>query len=286
MTDKNTQFLGSELQGNENKEESSRFHFIPCPLEKTVSYGPGTAGGPDAIIQASHELERSPICEAGIFTQSPIDCSGEHLACLHELKRRTISVVSQKKFPVTLGGEHSLTWATVNGISEALGQKVGIIQVDAHADLRRNYMGDPHSHASVMNLLVSDGHPLASIGVRAICQEEIEFRENKGVIFWDGEDLVRSNTNSVTLPEDFPERVYLSFDLDGLDPSVMPAVGTPVPGGLSYYQAIDLVSSSLEGRTCVGMDMVELAPVPNDRVSAFTAASLILKLLEIINESS
>ena len=140
MTDKNTQFLGSELQGNENKEESSRFHFIPCPLEKTVSYWPGTAGGPDAIIQASHELERSPICEAGIFTQSPIDCSGEHLACLHELKRRTISVVSQKKFPVTLGGEHSLTWATVNGISEALGQKVGIIQVDAHADLRRNYM--------------------------------------------------------------------------------------------------------------------------------------------------
>jgi len=286
MTDKNTQFLGSELQVNENKEESSRFHFIPCPLEKTVSYWPGTAGGPDAIIQASHELERSPICEAGIFTQSPIDCSGEHLACLHELKRRTISVVSQKKFPVTLGGEHSLTWATVNGISEALGQKVGIIQVDAHADLRRNYMGDPHSHASVMNLLVSDGHPLASIGVRAICQEEIEFRENKGVIFWDGEDLVRSNTNSVKLPEDFPERVYLSFDLDGLDPSVMPAVGTPVPGGLSYYQAIDLVSSSLEGRTCVGMDMVELAPVPNDRVSAFTAASLILKLLEIINESS
>ncbi|MBL6827942.1 MAG: agmatinase [Opitutales bacterium] len=286
MTDKNTQFLGSELQGNENKKESSSFHFIPCPLEKTVSYWPGTAGGPDAIIQASHELERSPICEAGIFTQSPIDCSGEHLACLNELKRRTISVVSQKKFPVTLGGEHSLTWATVNGISEALGQKVGIIQVDAHADLRRNYMGDPHSHASVMNLLVSDGHPLASIGVRAICQEEIEFRENKGVISWDGEDLVRSNTNSVKLPEDFPERVYLSFDLDGLDPSVMPAVGTPVPGGLAYYQAIDLVSSSLEGRTCVGMDMVELAPVPNDRVSAFTAASLILKLLEIINESS
>ena len=137
-----------------------------------------------------------------------------------------------------------------------------------------------------MNLLVSDGHPLASIGVRAICQEEIEFRENKGVIFWDGEDLVRSNTNSVKLPEDFPERVYLSFDLDGLDPSVMPAVGTPVPGGLAYYQAIDLVTSALEGRTCVGMDMVELAPVPNDRVSAFTAASLILKLLEIINESS
>jgi agmatinase len=286
MTDKNRQFLGSELQDNENKEESSRFHFIPCPLEKTVSYGPGTAGGPDAIIQASHELERSPICEAGIFTQQPIDCSRKHIECLDELKQRTLSIACQAKLPVTLGGEHSLTWATVNGISEALGQKIGIIQVDAHADLRRNYMGDPHSHASVMNLLVSDGHPLASIGVRAICQEEIEFRQNKGVTFWDGEDLVRSNTSSVKLPEDFPERVYLSFDLDGLDPSVMPAVGTPVPGGLAYYQAIDLVSSALEGRTCVGMDMVELAPVPNDRVSAFTAASLILKLLEIIKKSS
>ena len=191
MTDKNRQFLGSELQGNENKEESSKFHFIPCPLEKTVSYGPGTAGGPDAIIQASHELERSPICKAGIFTQQPIDCSREHIECLDELKKRTLSITRQKKFPVTIGGEHSLTWATVKGISEALGQKVGIIQVDAHADLRRNYMGDPHSHASVMNLLVCDGHPLASIGVRAISQEEIEFRENQGVIFWDGEALVR-----------------------------------------------------------------------------------------------
>ena len=133
-----------------------------------------------------------------------------------------------------------------------------------------------------MNLLVERGHRLASIGVRAMCEEEREFRKDRGVLFWDGEELVRSNISSVELPDDFPKLVYLSFDLDGLDPSIMPAVGTPVPGGLSYYQSIDLVYSALSGRTCVGMDIVELAPVEQDRVSPFTAASLAQRLLELI----
>ena len=286
MTDKENQFLGSELKEHENDEETSRFQFIPCPLEKTVSFGPGTSRGPEAIIHASHELERSSVCEAGIFTHQPIDCSQEHIECLDELKKRTLSIARKKKFPVTVGGEHSLTWATVSGIAEALGQEIGIVQVDAHADLRKDYLGDPHSHASVMNRLVESGHPLASLGVRAICQEEREVREENGIIYWDGEDLVRSNIHSVKLPDNFPELVYLSFDLDGLDPSIMPAVGTPVPGGLNYYQAIDLVSSAFEGRTCVGMDVVELAPAANDLVSSFTAASLILKLMEMFDKSS
>ena len=103
-----------------------------------------------------------------------------------------------------------------------------------------------------------------------------------GVFFMDGEELVRGNTTSFSLPDDFPEWVYLSFDLDGLDPSIMPAVGTPVPGGLGYYQTIDLVESAVKGRKCVGMDMVELAPVEGDLVSPFTAASLLQRLLALI----
>ena len=282
MINKNMQFLGSELSEGENDPESSKFQIIPCPMEKTVSYGSGTADGPSAIISASHELERSGICNAGIFTHQAINCSVDHVDCLNELKECVSSIVRKNKFPFTLGGEHSLTWATVNGISEVLGGKIGIVQIDAHADLRNDYLGNPHSHASVMNLLVEDGHKLATLGVRAICEEEREFRNAKGVIFWDGEDLVRSNTGSVELPDDFPDSIYISFDLDGLDPSVLPAVGTPVPGGLSYYQAIDLVSSVLKGRTCVGMDVVELAPFKNDLVSPFTAACLAQRLLELV----
>ena len=279
---KSLQFLGSELQEHENLRASAKFQIVPCPMEKTVSYGFGTCLGPNAILQASQELERSPICESGVFTQDPIDCSVDHKTCLLELKKRNERIVTEGHFPVILGGEHSLTWAAVRGVSDSIGQKIGIVQVDAHADLRDSYQGRVHSHASVMNLLVQDGHRLASIGVRAICEEEKKTREKYSVFFQDAGELVRANVSSIDLPTDFPEFVYLSFDLDGLDPSVMPAVGTPVPGGLSYYQSIDLVKSTLKGRTCVGMDLVELSPSQADIVSPFTAASLLQELLAFV----
>ena len=278
----NLQFLGSELQEHENLQASAKFQVVPCPMEKTVSYGSGTCLGPNAILHASQELERSSICESGVFTQIPIDCSVDHETCLLELQQRNERIVIEGQFPVVLGGEHSLTWAAVKGVSKAIGQKIGIVQVDAHADLRDSYQGWVHSHASVMNLLVQDGHCLASIGVRAICEEEKKTREKYSVFFQDAGELVRGNTSSIDLPTDFPELVYLSFDLDGLDPSVIPAVGTPVPGGLNYYQSIDLVKSALKGRICVGMDLVELSPNQADIVSPFTAASLLQELLAFV----
>lgn len=276
------QFLGSELKTAENLEASAKFQVVPCPMEKTVSYGKGTANGPSALIEASQELERSSICEHGIFTHQPIDCTVPHTICLAKLGRVTEQIAANNKLPVILGGEHSLTWAAVRGISKQFQQKIGIIQFDAHADLRDCYEGNEHSHASVMRLLVQEGHRLASFGVRAMCEEERVFRQQNNVFYKDGEELVRGNLSSIVLPEDFPELVYLTFDLDGLDPSILPAVGTPVPGGLGYYQSIDLVESALHGRKCVGMDMVELAPVHGDLVSPFTAASLLQKLLSMV----
>ena len=276
------QFLESELKEGENQKEVSRFQIIPCPMEKTVSYGSGTSAGPKAIIEASQELERSLICKQGIFTQQAIDCSTDHKTCLSELRHRVSKVAETKKFPIILGGEHSLSWAAINGVADALGEKIGIIQIDAHADLRESYEGNPHSHASVMNLLVKEGYKLASLGVRALCEQEKNFRKEHGVIYWDAEELVRNQTNQADLPSDFPDQVYVSFDLDGLDPSVMPAVGTPVPGGLAYYQAIDLVESALQGKTCVGMDLVELSPVNGDIVSPFTASCLLQRLMELV----
>jgi len=276
------QFLGSELKTAENLEASAKFQVVPCPMEKTVSYGKGTANGPSALIEASQELERSSICEHGIFTHQPIDCTAPQTICLTKLERVTEQIAANNKLPVILGGEHSLTWAAVRGISKQFQQKIGIIQFDAHADLRDCYEGNEHSHASVMRLLVQEGHRLASFGVRAMCEEERVFRHQNNVFYKDGEELVRGNLSSIVLPEDFPELVYLTFDLDGLDPSILPAVGTPVPGGLGYYQSIDLVESALHGRKCVGMDMVELAPVHGDLVSPFTAASLLQKLLSMV----
>jgi agmatinase len=186
--------------------------------------------------------------------------------------------VLEGRIPVTLGGEHSLTYGAVTGVMRALGQPVGIVQIDAHADLRVAYQGEKHSHASVMHLLAEKGVRLAQFGVRALCQQEVESRALNKVFYRDAEELVTQNILAVDLPEDFPELVYVSFDVDGLDPSQMPATGTPVPGGLGYYQALHLVEHALKGRKCVGLDVVELAPDGNAAWD-FTAAQIVYRLM-------
>ena len=182
--------------------------------------------------------------------------------------------------PVTLGGEHGLSYGAVRGVVEGLGRPVGIIQIDAHADLRKAYQGERHSHASVMQLLAEEDEiKMAQYGVRAMCQEEVDRRVACGVIAIDAEELVTGNISEVTLPDDFPQDVYVSFDVDGLDPSILPATGTPVPGGLGYYQALSIARSACNGRNLVGLDVVELAPFVGSEVSDFTTAQIVYALM-------
>jgi agmatinase len=274
-------FLQSELTEAERGADAF-FRVIPMPLERTVSYGSGTGQGPAAIIEASNELERlcqgiEP-CARGIETEPDVDCSGPMPKVMERLAQRTEAAVRANKCPVTLGGEHSLTFGAVTGVARALGKPVGIIQIDAHADLRIAYQDQVHSHASVMHLLSEQGIRLAQFGVRALCQQEVDSRARNNVFFKDAEELVTQNILAVDLPEDFPEHVYVSFDVDGLDPSQMPATGTPVPGGLGYYQALGLVEHALKGRRCVGLDVVELAPDGNAAWN-FTAAQIVYRLM-------
>ncbi|GGH37379.1 agmatinase [Cribrihabitans marinus] len=274
-------FLDSELTDDERRD-SGRFRVIPVPLERTVSYGSGTAKGPAAIIEASNELERivagSEPCASGIFTEPPLDCTGPLPEVMERLATRTEAATRAGRIPVTLGGEHSLSYGAVAGVARALDRPIGIVQIDAHADLRVAYQGEKHSHASVMHLLAEDGIRLAQFGVRALCAQEVESRKANGVFFRDAEELVTENTLAADLPGDFPELVYVSFDVDGLDPSQMPATGTPVPGGLGYYQALRLVEHALRGRRCVGFDVVELAPDGNPAWD-FTAAQITYRLM-------
>ncbi|WP_170420101.1 agmatinase [Ruegeria arenilitoris] len=274
-------FLDSELTEAERSEDA-RFRVIPVPLERTVSYGSGTAGGPAAIIAASNELERitghSEPCVDGIFTEPSLDCTGPLPDVMERLAQRTEAAIRAGKVPVTLGGEHSLSYGAVMGVARALGQPLGIVQIDAHADLRNAYQGEKHSHASVMHLLAEEGVRLAQFGVRAFSTEEAKGRLRNRVFHVDAEELVTGNIHAVDLPEDFPELVYVSFDVDGLDPSLMPATGTPVPGGLGYYQALHLVEHALKGRRCVGFDVVELAPDGNAAWD-FTTAQIVYRLM-------
>jgi agmatinase len=278
-------FLNSELT-NAERQPAARFQVVPMPLEKTVSYGSGTADGPAALIAASDQLERlwrgMEPCKAGIYTTPPIDCDQPLEEALAALAARTEGIARAGQIPVTLGGEHSLSWGAVMGVSRALGRRVGIVQIDAHADLRRAYQGFRHSHASVMQLLVEEeGMALAQYGVRALSSDEAALRDALGVTYIDSEELVMGNITEVTLPDDFPEDIYVSFDVDGLDAPLMPATGTPVPGGLGYYQSLSLVRSALRGRRCVGIDVVELAPIAGADVWDFTAAQLTYALIGI-----
>lgn len=278
-------FLNSELTHAE-RQPDARFQVVPMPLEKTVSYGSGTAQGPGALTDASDQLERlwrgMEPCRAGIFTTPPIDCDQPLDDALAALAARTEGLARGGQIPVTLGGEHSLTWAAAMGVSRALGRRIGIVQIDAHADLRRAYQGFRHSHASVMQLLAEEeGMALAQYGVRALCAEEAALRDRLDVTYIDAEELVTGTITEVTLPDDFPQDIYVTFDLDGLDAAIMPATGTPVPGGLGYYQALSLVRSALAGRRCVGLDVVELAPIDGADVWDFTAAQLTYALIGI-----
>jgi agmatinase len=281
-------FLGEELSLSENDAKQALFHVIPCGLEKTVSYGSGTKDGPQAIIEASHQLERylegAEPCQLGIFTAPEIDCSGTISSCLNRLQKAVEAAANAKHIPVILGGEHSLTYAAVKGVQSAYPQPIGLIQIDAHADLRQAYQGEPHSHASVMNLLVNEGIPLFQLGVRALCQEEVDRRSQHKIAYLDGPDLARGKQSKIHLPENFPKQIYVSFDVDGLDPAIMAATGTPVPGGLDFYQALDLLASATKGRQIVGMDIVELAPHPAHMHCNFTAASLTYHLMHLASQ--
>ncbi|HCY85350.1 MAG TPA: agmatinase [Desulfobacteraceae bacterium] len=277
-------FLASELDHCD--PERSFFHVIPVPMEASVSYGGGTALGPAAILEASQQLEawdgRSLPLERGIHTTAPVDCSGTGETVLDRITARTEETLAMGALPVALGGEHALTL----GLLRALKRRgdFGIVQFDAHADLRDEYEGNPFSHACVMRRAIDElGLPVFQLGVRALCREEHLFRSRAGVGFLDARTLYERGIPDELLPRDFPERIYISFDVDGLDPSVIRATGTPVPGGLSWHDSLTLVEKAVSGRTVVGFDVVELAPSSGDHASDFAAAQLVYAIMGIVH---
>lgn len=245
--------------------------------------------GPQAIIDASNELERftgkSEPCLVGIYTHPFLDCNKPINKIIKEVEEITKCVSSKSKIPITLGGEHSITYGAVNGIFKGLQisnkTEIGIIQIDAHADLREKYDDEIHSHASVMYLLGQEKYKIAQCGVRALSLEEVNNQIKFQIISFSVEEIKKNN--KIKLPENFPKKIYVSFDLDGLDPSVMPATGTPVPGGLGFYDSLQLIENLIRDREVVGFDVVELSPIKGFLAYDFTAATIVYKIMELIN---
>ena len=266
--------------------EKAFFHVLPVPYEKTVSYGNGTAKGPDAILKASDQLElwdgQSKPGEAGVYTWPAIDCSRKAERVLQDIALAVGRILSFRKFPVVLGGEHTVTWGVIKGYLDAGVKDFGVVQVDAHADLRDAYEGDKFSHASVMRRVVEAGIPLVSLGVRAFCEEERDARVKHGVKAFDAQELVPGGVSKVRLPGNFPRNVFFTLDVDGIDPSVLPATGTPVPGGLGWYQTLSLFESVAKQRRIIGFDVMEFAPIAGFHAFDFAAALLTYKLMGIV----
>jgi agmatinase len=272
------------------KPEAARFHVVPVPYEKTVSYGHGTAKGPDAILAASSQLERfdgssDPGAE-GIYTWPAVDCSGAAEGVIERISLSVRKILKLKKIPVVLGGEHTVTWGVIKGYLDAGVKDFGVVQIDAHADLRDAYEGDKYSHASVMRRVVEAGVPLVQLGNRAFGEEEREARKKHGVKAFDALDLVPKQKNAIRLPAKFPANVFFTVDVDGIDPSVLPATGTPVPGGLGWYQTLGLFESVAKQRRIIGFDVMEFAPIEGFHAFDFTAALLTYKLMGIVQRAS
>ena len=287
---KNTMYPGFlELDFGPASFENALFHILPVPLEKSVSYGSGTANGPQAILQASLQLEafdgQEIPAESGIHTHPPLKCGADNVHDdLEVISVEVRKILDNLGVPIILGGEHTVTLGALQAFVER-NEGIGVVQFDAHCDLRDSYENNPLSHACVMRRAHEMDLPVMQIGIRSLSQPEEVFRRKNSIPCLDAETIYREGIPDEVLPPGFPEKIYITFDVDCLDPSIMPATGTPEPGGLGWYQAIDLLGKVAAGRNICGFDVVELAPSEGLHAADFTAAKLVYTLIGIISRS-
>jgi agmatinase len=279
-------FLG--LPVDLNPPGRARAAILPLPYDLTTSYQPGARRGPIAILEASTHLELyddelgvDTWEEIGIATLPAVapDTTGP-AATLERIQRAAVDVVESGAFLVALGGEHSVTAPLVRAV-RSRHPGVGVLQLDAHADLRETFEGSPDNHACVMHRLVDDGVPLAQVGVRALTREEMELIRERGICTVFAPEAVRRPVGDWIgrVLENLPEEIYVTVDLDAFDPSIMPATGTPEPGGLDWYRVLEVLRAVGTHRRIVGFDVVELSPISGNVAPDFLAAKLVYKLL-------
>ena len=264
--------------------DESKVVILPVPVDRTTSYIPGTRNGPREILQASSHMELwdeevgTDVHAVGIFTLPEMELPfGELAPLMDEINRVASEILSRDKFLVTLGGEHSITPPLVAAAAKKY-PGLSVLQIDAHADLRDCYMGTPHNHACAMRRTLEHA-PITQVGIRSMSTEEAAVASSlETSIFYD-----------VTMREDpawidrvvstLRDPVYITIDVDGMDPAIMPSTGTPEPGGLSWYETLALLRATIRQRKVVACDVVELSPIPGLLAPNFLCAKLVYKIL-------
>ena len=277
-------FLGIDNKSNIIKE---KVVVIPFGLEKTVSYGSGTNKGPREIIKASHQVElfdedlgKEPHKNIGIKTLQPFPIKKNILEALKQIENINKLLLKKKKFPLILGGEHSLTPGAIRPFVKKFG-KICLLHFDAHADLRNSYNGNKFSHASAIRRCLDNPNvSVISFGIRNISSTEVLFlNKNKKriIIFW-AKDKLKWNLNKFKKIIK-NKKIYLTFDVDGLDSSIMPATGTPEPGGLFWDEALKIIKIAAQTSNIVGADVNELSPIKGFNSYNFLVAKLVYKII-------
>ena len=261
--------------------------IIPFGLEKTVSYGGGTKNGPKEIIKASHQVELydeelhcEPYKKIGIKTLKPFKISKDIKKALQKISNTNNEVIKKKLFPMTLGGEHSITPGCIGPFVKKY-KKLCLLHFDAHADLRESYNGEKFSHASAIKRCLDHKNlSVISFGIRNISKNEISYlkkNSNRINIFWAKD---KKNWNLKKFKKLIKNKnVYLTFDVDGFDSSIMPATGTPEPGGLFWDETLNIIKIAANNSNIVGADINELSPIKGFNSYNFLVAKLAYKIL-------
>jgi len=270
--------------------DEARVLIWPVSYEGTVSYGGGTGQGAAAIIDASRNMELydeetdAEVYKLGIHTLAESTSIDPPEQMMNSLYDRAKELVSTTKFVTMIGGEHSVSGPVIRAHAEKY-ENLSVLQIDAHADLRDSYDGTPHSHASIMARVVKDLRiPAVQVGIRSISVDEARVIDQLPTrIFW-ARDIVGRDDWWDDAIEGLTENVYLTIDIDGLDPSLVSATGTPEPGGLGWYETVGLIRTLARQRNVVGMDLTEYSYVEGQNASAFLCAKLIYKALGFVFE--
>jgi len=295
MSDIPANFLA--LDGEWSDLKRARVVVLPLPYEQTTSYGQGTALGPDAVIEASafvelydEELDREIFrLTKGIATLPPVSfpeaISGEEAVLL--IKNTALQHLDSGKMVVSVGGEHTIAVGAAMAYLNKFND-VSVLQLDAHSDMRESYEGSRYSHACAMARIYDVHKDIVHVGIRSQCREEADLIRERGIPFFPAVDIKAGKFGATVqewsdrIIDTLKENVYLTFDCDFLDPSVMPALGTPEPGGFDWHETITFLKRLARKRRVIGFDINELAPVPGISFPQFTVAKLIYKLIGYI----
>ena len=257
---------------------------LPVPVDRTTSYVSGTRNGPHEILQASSHMElwdeelKVDVHGVGIYTLPEMELPfGEMEPLVEEIERVAYEIIGRGKFLVTLGGEHSITPPLVSAAARKY-PGLSVLQIDAHADMRDAFMGTAHNHACAMRRALEYAR-VTQVGIRSLSTEEAEVLPRLNTTVFYDVDMRRNPKWIDAVVETLENDVYVSVDVDGLDPAIMPSTGTPEPGGLSWTEVTALIRATAHRRRIVGADFVELSPIPGLVAPNFLVAKLIYKLL-------